>query len=304
MELNEYQRCASQTDQQPHTVSFEDKPRSIIVPLLGLAGEVGELLGEHKKWLRDGDSYKLFPDRVKEELGDLLWYLSNVATKHGLMLDDIATYNLTKTQRRWKSSNISVSPPRLLDEDFPEAEQLPRQLVVSINSDGDSKSITHINGKRFGDYLSDNRYEDDGYRFHDIFHLSYAAILGWSPTVRALLRCKRKSDPRVDEVEDGGRAMVIEEGISAMVFSYAERRNFLEGVEGINYELLRNIKEMTAHLEVSCRTEGDWEQAIMTSFGVWRQVRASGKGNIRADLKKGTIELDSEAKSLRWSNTP
>ena len=42
-------------------------------------------------------------------------------------------------------------------------------------------------------------------RFHDIFHLSYAAILGWSPTVRALLRCKRKSDPRVDEVEDGGK---------------------------------------------------------------------------------------------------
>ena len=43
------------------------------------------------------------------------------------------------------------------------------------------------------------------------------------------MRRKRKSDPKVDEVEDGGRAIVIEEGISAMVFSYAERRNFLEG---------------------------------------------------------------------------
>ena len=44
MELNEYQRLANQTDQQPGTVAFEDDPRSILVPLLGLAGEVGELL--------------------------------------------------------------------------------------------------------------------------------------------------------------------------------------------------------------------------------------------------------------------
>ena len=93
MELNEYQRLANQTDQQPETRNVEADPRSIMVPLLGLAGEVGELLGEHKKWIRDGDSYKLFPDRVKEELGDLLWYLSNVAAKHGLTLEDVATYN-------------------------------------------------------------------------------------------------------------------------------------------------------------------------------------------------------------------
>ena len=81
MELHEYQRLANQTDQQPETSDFETGSRSILVPLLGMAGEVGELLGEHKKWLRDGDSYKLFPERVKEELGDLLWYLSNVATE-------------------------------------------------------------------------------------------------------------------------------------------------------------------------------------------------------------------------------
>ena len=82
MELNEYQRWANQTDQHPETGDLEAGPRSILVPLLGLASEVGELLGEHKKWLRDGDSYKVLPDRVKEELGDLLWYLSNVASKH------------------------------------------------------------------------------------------------------------------------------------------------------------------------------------------------------------------------------
>ena len=291
MELNEYQRLANQTDQQPETGNVEADPRSIMVPLLGLAGEVGELLGEHKKWIRDGDSYKLFPDRVKEELGDLLWYLSNVAAKHGLTLEDVATYNLDKTQRRWHPVTCSLVRPSLFDEGFPPTERFPRQMDVLIESSGPDRIVTFINGEKFGDPLRDNRYEDDGYRFHDIFHLSHASVLGWSPTLRALLKRKRKSDPRVDEVEDGGRAIVIEEGIAAMVFSYAERRNFLEGAEGVNYELLRTIKDMTSHLEVSCRTEGDWERAIMTGFQLWRHIRAKGKGRLWADLEKGTVEL-------------
>ena len=69
MHLNEYQLLASQTDQQPETGTTGLEKRDILVPLLGLAGEVGELLGEHKKWIRDGDSYGLFPERVEEELG-------------------------------------------------------------------------------------------------------------------------------------------------------------------------------------------------------------------------------------------
>ena len=290
MELNEYQRLANQTDQQPEEGNLETEPRSIMVPLLGMAGEVGELLGEHKKWLRDGESYKLFPERVKEELGDLLWYLSNVATKHGLTLEEVADFNLSKTSRRWLPAGTGRGARKLFDEDFPSSERLPRQMDISIEEES-GIAITTIDGAKYGDPLTDNRYEDDGYRFHDICHLSYASILGWSPTMRALLRRKRKSDPKVDEVEDGGRAIVIEEGISAMVFSYAERRNFLEGAEGVNYDLLRTIKDMTSHLEVSARTEGEWERAIMTGFDIWRKVKAKGKGQIHADLERGTIEL-------------
>ena len=290
MELNEYQRLANQTDQQPEMGNFEANPRSILVPLLGMAGEVGELLGEHKKWLRDGDSYKLFPERVKEELGDLLWYLSNVATKHGLTMEEVAEFNLDKTGRRWQLFVAEKGKIKLFDEDFPPSERLPRQMDISIEEES-GIAITTIDGAKYGDPLTDNRYEDDGYRFHDICHLSYASVLGWSPTLRALLRRKRKSNPRVDEVEDGGRAIVIEEGISAMVFSYAERRNFLEGTEGVNYDLLRTIKDMTSHLEVKSRTEGEWERAIMTGFDIWRQVKARRRGQIHADLEQGTIEL-------------
>ena len=290
MELNEYQRLANQTDQQPESESLEAEPRSIMIPLLGMAGEVGELLGEHKKWLRDGESYRLFPERVKEELGDLLWYLSNVATKHGLTLEEVADFNLAKTGRRWQPVGVDKVSRKPFDEDFPSSERLPRQMDISIEEES-GISITTIDGAKYGDPLTDNRYEDDGYRFHDICHLSYASILGWSPTMRALMKRKRKSVPKVDEVEDGGRAIVIEEGISAMVFSYAERRNFLEGAEGVNYDLLRSIKDMTSHLEVSARTEGDWERAIMTGFDIWRQVKARGEGRIHADLERGTIEL-------------
>lgn len=290
MELNEYQRLANQTDQQPEERNLKADPRSIMVPLLGMAGEVGELLGEHKKWLRDGESYRLFPERVKEELGDLLWYLSNVATKHGLTLEEVADFNLSKTGRRWQSVTADREKRKLFDEGFPPSERLPRQMDISIEEDS-GIAITTIDGAKYGDPLTDNRYEDDGYRFHDICHLSYASVLGWSPTMRALMRRKRKSVPKVDEVEDGGRAIVIEEGISAMVFSYAERRNFLEGAEGVNYDLLRTIKDMTSHLEVSARTEGEWERAIMTGFDIWRQVKAEGRGQIHADLERGTIDL-------------
>ena len=163
---------------------------------------------------------------------------------------------------------------------------------MDISISGDSgRAVTTVNGAKLGNQLRDNRYEDDGYRYHDIFHLSYASVLGWSPTVRALLCRKRKSAPKVDEVEDGGRAIVIEEGIAGMVFSYAERRNFLEGAEGVNYDLLRTIKDMTSHLEVSHCTEGDWERAITAGFQVWRQVRANGGGHLRADLEQRSIEL-------------
>ena len=291
MELNEYQLLANQTDQQPGSEAVGSDARSILVPLLGLSGEVGELLGEHKKWLRDGDSYKLFPSRVKEELGDLLWYLSNVASKHSLTLEDVARYNLEKTQSRWHSPAKRVGTPRLFDDGFPSDERFPRHMDVSIREVDSKRVVMFINGIMTGDSLRDNRYEDDGYRFHDVFHLSYATVLGWSPTLRALMKCKRKSDPRVDEVEDGGRAIVIEEGIAAMVFSYAERRNFLKGAEGVNYELLRTIKEMTAHLEVGWRSEGEWERAIMVGFELWRDLRARGHGRLQGNLEEGSIIL-------------
>ena len=291
MELNEYQRLANRTDQQPQSESVGPEQPSLLVPLLGMAGEVGELLGEHKKWLRDGDSYQLLPERVKEELGDILWYLSCLATKHDLKLEDVAEYNLTKIEARWRSIVRENQRRTFFDDGYPPEEQLPRKMDVSIRSVGEREVETLINNMSFGEQLRDNRYDDDGYRFHDVFHISYATFLGWSPMVRSLLQRKRKSDPLVDEVEDGGRSRVIEEGISAMVFSYAENRKFLEGAGGIDAGLLRTIKGMTAHLEVRNRTEADWEEAITEGFKLWRCVKDRGHAEFCADLLNRELTL-------------
>ncbi len=77
--------------------------------------------------------------------------------------------------------------------------------------------------------MDDNAHEADGYRFHDVFHLAFMATFGWSPVIRALLKRKRKSNPAIDNVEDGARAIIIEEAISAMVYEHAKDHNFYEG---------------------------------------------------------------------------
>jgi hypothetical protein len=242
------------------------------------------LLSEYKKHLRDGEAHRLFKERVSEELGDLMWYVANVASKFGLDLDEVAAANLQKTRGRFLSDKAM---PDSFDADLPDSERLPRKFEVElIDCDGTIRRSVRIliDGEPFGGELTDNAYDPDGYRFHDVFHFAYAAVLGWSPVTRSLIRRKRKSRPLLDEVEDGGRAAVIEEGVGALVFDYARRHRMLEGVGRLDFQLLRTIKDMTSHLEVKLRTTGEWEQAILTGFMVWRTVHAGGGGRISVDL--------------------
>jgi NTP pyrophosphatase (non-canonical NTP hydrolase) len=283
VDLRTYQAQALQTDQVPGS-SDDEFASAIIVPILGLAGETGQLLSEYKKHLRDGDAHRLFKDRVAEELGDLLWYVSNVASKFGLDLDEVADRNLAKVRARW--SMASETAPKL-DGGMPEDERLPRQMTVRLieEPDGDRSRVRmSVNGEMIGSLLGDNAYDADGYRFHDVFHLAYAAFFGWSPNIRAFLKRKRKSRPLLDEVEDGGRARIIEEAVSALVFDYARVHNFLEGIGEVDYDLLRTIQSMTSHLEVGQATAAQWERAILAGFAVWREVMANHGGEISVNL--------------------
>ena len=288
-ELNDYQRTFNWADRRNNPRASRNEGYEALIHLFGLAGKAGSLLNKYEGWFQDGGQHGLQPEQVKEELGTLIWHLSNVAFEYGLRLEEVARFNLEKVDRRWGLPSPQRPGYRLFDEDYKEQERLPRKMDILIKPDGHGRTLTTVNGNKFGDPLTDNHYADDGYRFHDIFHLSFASMLGWSPTARALLRRKRKSNPKVDETEDGGRAMVVEEGISAFVFDYAARRNFLDGVKTVDYKLLRSIREWTEHLEVARRIEADWERAIVTGFGIWREVRAAGEGHIRADLEQGSI---------------
>ena len=287
MDFQEYQKQAQNTDQVSSKAG-----NGIIVPLLGLVGEAGELLSEYKKYLRDGEAHKLFKERVAEELGDLLWYLANLSSKFELDLEKIAVGNLQKCRERWGWRDSVSTGVYIFDRNFLEQERLPRYFEIEITEVSENNSVkmkAFINGKQIGNDLTDNSYSNDGYRFHDIFHFSYAAVLGWSPVIRSNLKLKRKSNSRIDEVEDGGRAIAIEEGLSALVFSYAKDRQFLYGISTIDYPLLKTIKNMTSHLEVSQCLLGDWEKAILSGYEVWREVEKHRGGKVIVNLDERSI---------------
>lgn len=289
MRISEYQKLAQQTDQ----VAGDDE-KSKLVPLLGLAGEVGTLLSEYKKFLRDGSAHQRFDEQVAEDLGDLLWYVANVASKFRLDLEDIAKANLEKTRGRWsqrgsqnQATLFDSHRSHLLDEDFPSEQQIPRKFTVQFQERREGTSvrvITSRDGLQIGNTLTDNAYEDDGYRFHDVFHLSYTAVLGWSPIIRKLLGVKRKAEEQIDDVEDGARAGIIEELISQLVYTYAREHNYLDGVGSLDYHLLKTIHSLVADREVKVRSLAEWEQAISVGYEVWRQVREHRGGKVEIDL--------------------
>lgn len=293
MDMTSYQHAAAKTLQP-----LPRRSDQLVVALLGLAGEAGAVLTAYKKQLRDGPADPGFRTRMREELGDVLWYLSTVAHQLNLDLGDIATANLTKITDRWRPTPADAIP---FDTDLDPHEQLPRQadFTFALTRDGDREiSVLTCEDQQVGDPITDASHITDGYHFHDAFHLSYAAVLGWSPVMRALLGRKRRSNPETDEAEDGGRAIAIEEGITALVFGYASRHHYLEGKTHIDNDLLDTIQGMVAHLEVSAHRAADWEKAILTGFTAWRTLRRLGGGTVRLDLNTQSltvIELDNEA---------
>jgi NTP pyrophosphatase (non-canonical NTP hydrolase) len=80
------------------TALYPDVGHNIIYPTLGLCGEAGEVAEKIKKVLRDkmGVVDEETKRAIKGELGDVLWYASQLASELGMSLDDIARHNLEK----------------------------------------------------------------------------------------------------------------------------------------------------------------------------------------------------------------
>lgn len=292
MDFSEYQVLASTTDQQKRTGKDS---LGLLIPLLGLAGETGSLLSEYKKKVRDGQVYEGFDERAKEEIGDILWYVSNVATRLGISLDQIAKENIRKTQERWPIEKKFKRKKSPLDDDYPDSEKLPRKALIRIYEEVDTGfARMEWVGNRciiIGDKLKDNSYFEDGYRFHDVMHLAHWAVLGWSPVIRRMLGKKRKSKPDVDEIEDGARAAIIEELIIAYIYNNAVQHALYEGARHLDSEMLATVKRIVQGLEVGKRLTSQWEDAIMQGYAGYRKLKVKKDVTFEIDMQKGMLRV-------------
>ena len=96
MNFEEYQGAASVTALYPNRM------QNLEYPTLGLAGEAGEVANIVKKIQRDhaGVITDETRGKLKDELGDVLWYISACADELGLTLNEIAEYNVNKLAKR------------------------------------------------------------------------------------------------------------------------------------------------------------------------------------------------------------
>ena len=96
MNFEEYQAEARQTAHYPRRMS------NLEYPTLGLAGEAGEVANIVKKIQRDHDGVITAETqlKLKDELGDVLWYISACADELGLTLAEVAEYNVEKLAKR------------------------------------------------------------------------------------------------------------------------------------------------------------------------------------------------------------
>ena len=108
MDFATYQRRSRETARYP------DAGTNPIYPTLGLCGESGEVADKVKKVLRDQagefDAHSL--EGLRLELGDVLWYVSQLATELNLSLDEIAEANLAKLASRVARDVIAGSGDR------------------------------------------------------------------------------------------------------------------------------------------------------------------------------------------------
>ncbi|MES2490660.1 MAG: nucleoside triphosphate pyrophosphohydrolase family protein [Pseudomonadota bacterium] len=377
LELDQYQTLAMRTDK---SAGDAEGPNLL---LLGLFGEIGSLLSELKKKQRDKSAYYAYGASAVEELGDVVWYLSNIAHRRGVLLshvaarafmsphetditkggefrtfkdlqpqkrlflgphvgskveqrllmlgarasslleaivkgfqdadafdralgeifrtlvdaaedadvslDDAAQKNLTKIETRWP---IQRNWGDLYDASRDEDEKFPNQIRILFKEkmiNGKKYVIQKCNGLNIGDRLTDNRQVEDDYRFHDVFHLAFAAILGWSPVLRALLKLKRKSDDKLDEQQDGARAIIAEEGISNWIFSQGLRHGLFETVDSLDFTILKTIQDMVKGYEVENRPFWMWEHAILEGFRIFRLLKEARGGTVVADFEKRAL---------------
>lgn len=104
LSLNDYQTQAAST-------AIYSDSYAVNYPILGLAGEAGEVANKYKKVLRDHNGQLSDEIRLKlaDEVGDCLWYIAAIARDLGVSLQDIAKNNLDKLKARAAANTLKGS---------------------------------------------------------------------------------------------------------------------------------------------------------------------------------------------------
>ncbi|MBU2147074.1 MAG: nucleoside triphosphate pyrophosphohydrolase family protein [Alphaproteobacteria bacterium] len=257
--------------------------------LLKLAGSVGILVADFEEQRFDQNQAAL-----TVRLTAIMANLIQAANEAGVTLEAAAVKNLAKIRDRWPSVRAY---PDLLDAVALPEEQLPRDLRVEIferEVRGRTYVFQRCNGLNIGDRLTDNAMTADDYRFHDVFHYAYVAVLGWSPVTRALFRLKRKSAAKVDEAQDGARAILIEEGITTWIFGQAVNLDLFVGMNqgDLPFDLLKHIRQFVAGYEPESAPLWLWEEAILQGYEAFRYLRQHRRARLHIDAGRRRLEIE------------
>lgn len=278
---------------QPDLAEAEHAPTPAFEEtLLQLAGTVGDVVSGMENGALVDDKPAL-----KSALVAVFSALVRAADEASVSLGKAASLNFEKTTDRWPETRVY---PRPFDEESVAAEQLPRTLTVEVferDMGGNMYVYQRCNNINIGDRLTDNTVAQDDYRFHDVFHYAYAAILTWSPVTRALLRLKRKSIPALDEGEDGARAILTEEGVSALIFESARKLDWFRDMEPgeLSLDFLKNVREFVGPYEAGRTPLWLWEEAILAGYGAFRFLQKH---------RRARVHLDMNERKMTWETLP
>lgn len=279
------------SDLQPSPTRVSPEPtKTLELRLVRLASAVGALVSAQTESLHTRT--KAPPD---DAFIEVFRWLESVASYVGVSLEDAALENLAKVQDRWPTRKVYS---RSFDAIYPEYERLPKYMVIDIREIVPGKGQYFVlqtsNGLHVGDRLTDNIEDPDEYRFHDVFHYAYAAVLGWSPVLRSLLRLKRKSNKVVDETQDGARAILIEEGIAALIFSEAKSQAFFRNVKRgkLSFDLLKRIRGFVKGYEAQDIPLWLWEEAILQGFDAFRFLQEHRAARVTISYSERKLKLE------------
>ena len=256
--------------------------------LLKLAGEAGLLVSE------GGDRGQA---AIPSRLVGIARTLIQAAEEAGVTLEAAAIKNLSKISDRWPRERCYIAP---LDGEAEPEERLPRQLTIEVferQVRGRVYVFQRCNGVNIGDRLTDNVMAADDYRFHDVFHYAYVAVLTWSPVTRPLFRLKRKSSPKIDNAQDGARAILIEEGVTTWIFGKAVELDLFANMKSgdLPLDLLKHVRQFVAGYEVEQCPLWMGEDAILQGYAAFRFLREHRRGQIRIDMDTHTLKVESLA---------